>query len=213
MSQQINLFNPIFLKQRKYFSLLTMLQALGLIVLGSLFFYGYALYQVGELKQQSEESTRRFNAEQARLVRYTAEFSPQQANQTLQADVQRLEKELAEQTRMVDMLKSGSVGNTTGYSQYMRAFSRQVVQGLWLTGFKVTGDAAQISLSGGVLDPGMLPVYIQRLGRERAMQGKSFSTLQMQQPKTESGKDNKSAAAARYVEFTMYSTPDAEVKK
>ena len=211
MSQQINLFNPIFLKQRKYFSLLTIFQALGLIVLGSLFFYGYALYQVGQLKQQSEESTRLFNPEQAPLARYAAEFSPQQANQTLQAEVWRLEKELAEQTRMVDTLKSGSVGNTTGYSQYMRAFSRQVVQGLWLTGFKVTGDAAQISLSGGVLDPELLPIYIQRLGRERAMQGKSFSTLQMQQAKTEVGKESRSAV--RYVEFTMYSTPDTGAKK
>jgi hypothetical protein len=189
-----------------------MLQALGLIVLGSLFFYGYALYQVGQLKQQSEESTKRFNAEQARLARYTAEFSPQQANQILQAEVRRLENDLAEQTRIVDTLKSGSVGNTTGYSQYMRAFSRQVVQGLWLTGFKVTGDAAQISLSGGVLDPESLPVFIQRLGREQAMQGKSFSTLQMQQTKTDPGKDSK-AAAVRYVEFTMYSTPDSEVRK
>lgn len=212
MSQQINLFNPIFLKQRKYFSLLTMLQALGLIVLGSLFFYGYALYQVGQLKQQSEESTRRFNAEQARFARYNAEFSPQQANQALQAEVRKLEKELDEQTRMVDTLRSGSVGNTTGYSQYMRAFSRQVVQGLWLTGFKVTGgDAAQISLSGGVLEPELLPVYIKRLGREQAMQGKSFSTLLMQQPKTEPGKESK--PAARYVEFTIHSTLEAEVKK
>ncbi|OGS95330.1 MAG: fimbrial assembly protein [Gallionellales bacterium RIFCSPLOWO2_02_FULL_57_47] len=213
MSQQINLFNPVFLKQRKYFSLLTILQALGLVVLGSLFFYGYALYQVGQLKQQSEETTRRFNAEQARLVRYTEEFSPQQANLALQAEVRRLEQELAEQTRMVDTLKSGSVGNTTGYSQYMRAFSRQAVQGLWLTSFKVTGDAAQISLSGAVLNPELLPIYIQRLGREKAMQGKSFSTLQMQQPKTGPGNENQPAAAARYVEFTMHSTPDAEVKK
>jgi hypothetical protein len=213
MSQQINLFNPIFLKQRKYFSLLTMVQALGLIVLGSLFFYAYALYQVGQLKAQSEESTKRFNAEQAHLARYSAEFSPQQSNQILQSEVQRLEKALVEQTRMVDTLKSGSVGNTTGYSQYMSAFSRQVVQGLWLTGFKVTGDAAQISLSGGVLNPELLPIYIQRLGSEKAMQGKSFSTLQMQQPKPEAGKDDKTAAAARYVEFTMYSTSEVEVKK
>lgn len=209
MSQQINLFNPVFLKQRKYLSLLTILQALGLIVFGSLFLYGYALYQVGQLKQQSDETTRRFNAEQARLARYTAEFSPQQANLALQAEVRQLEKDLAEQTTMVDTLKSGSVGNTTGYSQYMRAFSRQAVQGLWLTSFKVTGDAAQISLSGAVLNPELLPIYIQRLGREQAMQGKSFSTLQMQQPKTESGNENKSASAPRYVEFTMYSTADA----
>ena len=212
MSQQINLFNPIFMKQRKYFSLLTMVQALGLIVLGSLFFYGYALYQVGQLKKQSEESTKRYNAEQARLARYAAEFSPLQANQALQSEVQLLEIEVIEQGKMVDTLKSGSVGNTTGYSQYMTAFSRQVVQGLWLTGFKVTGDAAQISLSGGVTDPQLLPIYIQRLGSEQAMQGKSFSNLQMQQPKPEAGKENQPAVAARYVEFTMNSTAEAEVK-
>ena len=97
-------------------------------------------------------------------------------------------------------------------SEYMRAFSRQVVQGLWLTGFKLTGDAAQISLSGGVLDPELLPIYIQRLGKEPAMRGKSFSTLQMQQHQAEAGKENKSAAA-RYVEFTLYSTPDSGAPK
>jgi len=212
MSQQINLFNPIFLKQRKYLSLLTIIEALGLIVVGSLFFYGYALYQVSQLKQQSEESTKRYDSEQVRYARYAAEFSPQQANQSLQAEVRYLEKELEMQTRIVDILKSGSVGNTTGYSQYMRAFSRQVVHGLWLTGFKLTGDAAQISLSGGVLEPELLPIYISRLGREDAMRGKTFSTLQMQRPKPEPGKEGKSAVA-RYVEFTMYSTPDAEGKK
>ena len=211
MSQQINLFNPIFLKKHKYFSLLTMLQALGLILLGSLLLYGYALYQVSQLELQSEESNRRFKTEQIRLARFTDEFSPQQANLLLQTEVRQLEKALAEQTRIVDTLKSGSVGNTTGYSQYLRAFSRQAVQGLWLTGFKVTGDAAQISLSGGVLDPALLPIYIQRLGREKIMQGKSFSTLQMQQTQTEPGKEH--IPAARYVEFTIHSTPDTGVKK
>jgi len=210
MSQQINLFNPVFLKQRKYFSLLAMLQALGLIVLGSLFLYGYALYQVRQLEQQSATTNKRHSAEQARFERSAAEFSPQQAMQTLQAEIRQLEQNLAEQARMVDTLKSGSIGNTTGYSQYMSAFSRQVVQGLWLTGFKMTGDAAQISLSGGVLDPELLPVYIQRLGKEQVMRGKTFSTLQMQQPKSEPGKENKSAS--RYVEFTIHSTPDTDVR-
>ncbi|OFZ65652.1 MAG: fimbrial assembly protein [Betaproteobacteria bacterium RBG_16_56_24] len=209
MSQQINLFNPIFLKQRKYFTLLTMLQALGLIVAGSLCFYGYAVYQVAQLAKQSEEGSKRLNVEQARFARYAGEFSPLRANQLLQDEVRKSEKDLAEQTKLVATLKSGSVGNTTGYSQYMRAFSRQAIQGLWLTGFKVTGDAAQISLSGGAVNPELLPAYIQRLGKEPAMRGKSFSTLQMQQTKAEAA--NKSAA--RYVEFTLYSTPDNEVRK
>jgi cell division protein FtsL len=212
MSQQINLFNPIFMKQRKYFSLLAMLQALGLIIAGSLIFYGYAIYQVNQLGLQSAENTKRYNAEQQRLARYVSEFSPQQSNQLLQDEVQRLEKQTAEQNETIETLKSGAVGNTTGYSEYMRAFSRQVVQGLWLTGFKVTGDAAQISLSGGVVNPELLPAYIQRLGRERIMQGKTFSTLKMQQSKPA---ENQSPAATtrRYVEFTLYSSPDSGANK
>ena len=214
MSQQINLFNPIFMKQRKYFSLLAMLQALGMIIAGSLLFYGYAIYQVGELRKQSEESAKRHNTEQARLTRQTAEFSPQQANQALQDEVRRMEKRVADQAELIETIKSGAAGNTTGYSEYMRAFSRQVVQGLWLTGFKVTGDAAQISLSGAVINPELLPVYIQRLGKESIMQGKNFSTLQMQQPRTENiGTENKTASAPRYVEFILHSSPDSEVKK
>jgi hypothetical protein len=182
-----------------------------LIIAGSLVFYGYAIYQVDQLNRQLVDNTKRYNAEQMRVANYVAEFSPQQANQILQDEVQRLEKQTAEQNEMIETLKSGAVGNTTGYSEYMRAFARQVVQGLWLTGFKVTGDAAHISLSGGVVNPELLPAYIQRLGKERIMQGKTFSTLKMQQAKAE---DSAGQTSARhYVEFTLFSSPDSEVNK
>lgn len=217
MSQQINLFNPAFVKQRKHFSLPIMLHGLGLIVAGSLIFYGYAIYQVDQLGNQAEQSGKRYKAEQARMTRYAAEFSPQQANQALQDEVRRLEKLVADQAELVKIIKSGAVGNTTGYSEYMRAFSRQVTQGLWLTGFKVTGDAAQISLSGAVLNPGLLPAYIQRLGKEGIMRGKTFATLQMRQPKVgaSQGIDASQGVDAnlRYVEFTLHSGPDGEARK
>ncbi|MDP1996692.1 MAG: PilN domain-containing protein [Gallionella sp.] len=209
MSQQINLFNPIFMKQRKYFSLLTMLQALGMIIVGALFFYGYAIYQVDQLGKQAAESSKRYNAEQARLARYAAEFSPQQANQALQDEVRRLEKQVTARAELIEIIKSGAVGNITGYSEYMRAFSRQIVQGLWLTGFTVTGDAARISLSGAALTPELLPAYIQRLGKEDIMRGKTFSTLQMQQPRVDAGQ----GATVHYVEFTLHSGPGSEARK
>ena len=213
MSQQINLFNPVFMKQRKLFSLPAMLQALGLIVAGSLVLYGYANYQVDQLNRQMKENDKLYDAEQMRLTRIAAEFSPQQANQLLQDEVQRLEKQVAEQNELIETLKSGGLGNTTGYSEYMRAFSRQVVPGLWLTGFNVAGDAAQLSLSGGVVNPELLPAYIQRLSRERVMRGKTFSTLQMQQNKVEAATGQASASATRrYVEFTLHSSPDGEAK-
>jgi hypothetical protein len=202
MSQQINLFNPIFMKQKKYFSVITMLQALGLIVAGSAVFYGYAAYQVAQLAQQSAETTKRYALEQNRLARYVAEYSPQKATQQLEQEVRKLEAQTAIQQSLIATLKSGAIGNTTGYSEYMRAFARQVVPGLWLSGFNIEGDGAQISLQGGVIKPSLVPAYIQRLNREKIMQGRSFAALQMQQPKDQDGK----SATNSYVEFTLRSS-------
>ncbi len=198
MSQQINLFNPVFLKQKKYFSVITMLQALGLVVLGSLLFYGYALYQVAQLSKQSDEMGKRYAAEQARLTKFNSEFSPQRAGQLLEEEQKRLEAQVAAQEKLLDMLKSGAIGNTEGYSEYMRAFARQSIKGLWLTGFDIVGDGAQMSLSGAVINPQLVPSYIQRLSKEKIMRGKTFATLKMQQPKKDGER-----TVPRYVEFDL----------
>jgi hypothetical protein len=209
MSQQINLFNPIFMKQKKYFSVVTMLQALGLIVLGSTVFYAYAVYQVSQLSRQADEMDKRYAAEQARLVNITNEFSLQRSAQMLDEELKQLEAQAKSQEAVLTMLKSGAIGNTQGYSEYMRAFARQSVNGLWLTGFDIVGDGAQMSLSGAVTNPQLVPSYIRRLGRERVMHGKTFSTLQMQQPKKDGDR-----VVPRYVEFNLRSaTISDEAKK
>lgn len=195
MSQQINLFNPVFLKQKKLFSLVTMLQGLGLIMLGSAIFYGYAVYQVKMLTKQSEETDKRYASEQEKLKRYKEGFSPQQVNEALEEELKMAEAKLSAQNEIVETLRSGVIGNTTGYSEYMRAFARQAEHGLWLTRFNIVGDAAQMSMSGAVLSPELVPAYIRRLGQEKVMSGKSVAALQMQ----------RNGEGGRYVEFTLQS--------
>jgi hypothetical protein len=205
VSQQINLFNPIFLKQRKYFSVITMLQALLLIAVGSAVFYAYAAYQVKQLARQSDEAGKRYVAEQARLDSYKAHFSPEQTRQALANELRATEARVFAQQDVIDTLKSGAIGNTSGYSGYMRAFARQAMNGLWLTGFNITGDAAQLSLSGAVMSdsPDLVPAYVQKLGTEAVMHGKSFAALQIQRPKDKDGKP------VPYVEFKLQSVePD-----
>jgi Flp pilus assembly protein TadB len=208
MSQQINLFNPVFLTQKKYFSVVTMLQALGLIVLGSALFFAYAVYQVAQLSKQADEVSKRYAAEQTRLANLTSEYSLQHSGKMLEDELKQLEAQAAAQEAMLNMLKSGALGNTEGYSEFMRAFARQSINGLWLTAFDIVGDGAQISLSGAVVNPQLVPSYIQRLGKEKAMQGKTFSTLQMQQPKKDGDR-----LVPRYVEFNLRSTAVSEEAK
>ena len=201
MSQQINLFNPVFLKQKKYFSVVAISQALGLVILGSTLFYGYAVYQVQQLGKQSADTAKRYTAEQAKLARYTAEFSPQQSSQVLEEELKKVEAQAVAQQELVETLKTGAIGNASGYSEYLRAFARQSLHGLWLTGFSITGDAVQMSLSGAALNPDLVPTYVQRLNREKIMRGKAFAALQMQQAKADPGKPT----SRRYIEFTLQS--------
>jgi hypothetical protein len=208
MSQQINLFNPVFLKQKKYFSVVTMGQALGLIVLGSVLFYAYARYQVGLLSAQSEEMNKSYLSEQARLDKFAREFSPQLSGQALATELVQVEAEAAAQESLLNLLKSGAIGNTEGYSEFMRAFARQSVRGLWLTGFDISGDGIQMALNGATLDARLVPVYIQRLSKEKIMAGKTFATLQMQQPKKDGD-----TPAPRYIQFSLRSEAASEETK
>jgi hypothetical protein len=208
MSQQINLFNPVFLKQRKHFSAVTMLQALLLIVLGSALFYGYAQYQVKLLAKQTAEMNVRYEAEQKRLVNYINEFSPQRAQKLLNDELQMVEAQASMQESLLATLKSGAIGNTQGYSEYMRAFARQSIRGLWLTGFNINGDGAQMSLQGAAVNPRLLPEYIQRMNRESVMRGKSFAALQMKLPAAVNNQP-----VDGYVEFNLKSISVEEVGK
>ena len=187
MSQQINLFNPVFMKQRKYFSAVTMLQGLFLIVLGSALFYGYALYQIQSMSNESVKAKQLHAAEQARLQRYKSEFSPEESSKLLDSDLKTAEKKLKVQLALIEKLKNGAIGNTSGYSGYMRAFARQAVNGLWLSDFEIVGDGSRISLDGSVLSPDLLPVYIRKLNQEPVMRGKTFAALQMRLRNDNSG--------------------------
>lgn len=179
MSQQINLFNPVFMRQGKYFSATTMLQGLSMIGLGAALFYAYAAYQVHSLTSQLDETSKRYADGQNKLQHYTEEYSSGEATQKLSADVSTLEAKLAAQHHLIETLKNGVAGNASGYSEYMRAFARQAVNGLWLSSFSIVGDSTQMSISGSVLSPELLPVYIGKLNKEPVMRGKSFAALKM----------------------------------
>ena len=80
MRQQINLFNPVFLKQRKIFTTLAMAQALGVLVVGIVVLAWYGQRSVDQLRVQAEQTTTQLQQRQARLKAATAQFAPRGRN-------------------------------------------------------------------------------------------------------------------------------------
>jgi len=221
VSQQINLFNPIFLQQKKIFSARTMAQALGVLVLGVAAMALYANARVASLQKEADAGAAQLAARQARLTAVNAEFPPRQKDPALASAVAEAERQLGALREVSGVLQGGELGNTRGYAEYFRALARQHVDGLWLTGLTISGAGTEIGVRGRALDPESVPGLLTRLTREPVMQGKAFGSLQISEgertPATAAGAAAAAAAVqqapeggpAPYVEFSLQSNPEA----
>lgn len=203
MSQQINLYNPLFCKQKKYFSAVTMLEALGLILVGSLLFYGYAGYRAAALEKRAGEIVRANQATQAQLAQLTAEFGARKPSQLLAAEITRTGQQMNARRRMIEQLNSGVLGNTRGFSEYLRALARQRLDGLWITGFHVSGTGADMTINGRALQPELVPVFIHQLRKETMLAGQTFTMLEIRAPQAQVAVAGKVAPGPPYVEFSL----------
>jgi len=210
MSQQINLFNPVFLKQKKIFSAVNMLDALAVLIVGVAAFYAYASIESLALDRQAVETTRQYNLSKLRLAQAAATFAPKTTDAKLEAEVNNLQAQVAARKSTLESLGVGVAAEDTRYTEYMRALARQSLAGLWLTGFRVARGGAEIEISGGALRPELVPSYLRRLEQERALQGRAFDSLSMTQREValpaEASRPDGAPVRYTYTEFRLSSS-------
>lgn len=206
MSQYINLFGPAFRKPRLLLSLnrAVMLGGLAAVVMIGLLVYHQ--HQFDGLHAELVSAQALLKAQSAYTDRLKGETA-QKGNTGLAAEVERLEVELKSARNAINVLEGGAMGNRSGFANYLQAFSRQALDGLWLTGFTV-GGTGEVAIQGRVISADLLPEYIQKMNKEPALQGRAFSALEMRRPVVVPAppvKDGEKpvVAAARYLEFNL----------
>lgn len=182
MSQQINLFNPVFMRQRHSFGARGMGLALGVMLLGTIALVVFAQLQLAPLRENAVQRDAALKARQARLEAVKLEFAPRASDPVLKSDLQAKEVRLKSLQQAMSMLRQGEGEGGQGFAQYFRALARQSVQGLWLTEVGIEGEPHEISLQGRVLQAALLPAYLSRLAEEPVLRGKTFQTLDMGPP-------------------------------
>ncbi len=201
MSQQINLFNPAFEKQKQYLSALSMAQGLGLILAAGIALNWYGARQVAELEQQAAASKAQLDAREARRAKAVIDFPARQKDPALDRALVQAEADQAALREAQHILEGGELGNTQGYADYFRAFARAKVSGLWLTGASIAGAGSQIGLQGRATQAELVPLYIAALGKEAILKGTSFARLDIAQGQAQDA----NAVAPYYVEFNLQS--------
>jgi hypothetical protein len=182
VSQQINLFNPVFLKQRKAFSFINMLQAVGILCALQLALLAYGQFVLAKVEHDAAAGKAALDQKLAEHTNTMEAFKPRERSPELDAQIAQVQADINALKRVETVLTQGSLGNTAGYSEYFRAFARQNVNGLWLLGVSIVGAGVEVAVHGRAMQAAMVPAYIQRLTGEPVMAGKTFGDLQMERP-------------------------------
>jgi hypothetical protein len=198
MSQQINLFNPLFMRQEKYFSARTMLQSLGIILIGMLLLYAFALYQTRGLAKVAADYEAQLASQRSQFVA----LGSQGRSKLLESEVARLEADVAARKSVLVALEGGEMGSTEGVARFFAAFARHTMRGVWLTGFSVGEGGNDLRVRGRVLYPDLVPAYLKLLNDDDIMRGRLVTELKLvagAAPATRDAKDR--GGPSRYVEF------------
>lgn len=190
MKQQINLYQPIFRRQKKIFSAAAMLQvcAFFLVVFMGIYVYGQAKLQ--PLQNQLDTLNRDLVTLNSQLSNLERQQGQPSGSRLLENETRRLEAELAKRLQVQKLLMSADDGNTRGFSGYLEAFARQHVQGTWLTRFSIAAGGTELGLEGKTLTSELVPVFIDRLSDESLLTGMSFNVMELTRPAQPAGHFN-----------------------
>lgn len=208
MSQQINLLLP---ELRPRFDWLG-LPVVAAAALGGLLLV-VALTSVGVMRtnaiRDSEAAIRsQLAALQQQVQSLGVTLGARQGDTALDQKLAAARLAAAQRQEVLNVVAQGDLPSSHAYSGLLRGFSRQVVEGVWLTGF---GFAQKdIEIRGRLTDPVLLPVYINRLNAEPAFAGRRFAALDMKGVDPADDKRDaataspiKAATAPRYTEFAL----------
>jgi Tfp pilus assembly protein PilN len=208
VSQQINLFPAALRKQRFSFtSSVAMLAGLGIAAALTVALAVYEEYRLQEVQTAAAAVAQNLKAAREPYEKFVAAQGTRKPDSQAEAKLAQLATQLKGRQDILDALKNGTVGTTAGFSEYMRAFARQSVSGLWLTGFELGAGGNELTITGRALNAALVPSYLQRLNAERFLQGRQFASMRINQASVprEPGKDVQPALPP-FLEFALSSS-------
>jgi len=193
ITQQVNLFQPIFRKERKLLSFSVLWQGCAAVLVVLMMMYGWGMQQTLQMKSELAQQEKQQKAFTQQLVDVSARLAGMKTDTAPQLMLANLERELVARQKVVDALTRVRDTYTQGVSTYLESFSRQMPKGVWLTGFTVQAGGEGLVIRGSSLKPELVPTFLDQLSTENTVVGTEFALLQIQ----------RETADASFVDFTV----------
>lgn len=199
MSQQINLYNPLFLKTEKHFSARTMAQALLVVLVAIAAVFVFGLVQTRSTERLAVQYRDQLAREQTQVTSLVAQANSASRSKALESEVGQLEAQTKLRRATLQALSTGELGNTAGFSEFLAALGRQTLSGVWLTEIRIDDAGNGLVVQGRALRPELLPAYLDRLSREPMMRGRRVTEMKL----AASAGKTADKAPPRFVEFSL----------
>jgi len=180
MAQQINLFTPILLTQRRSFSGQTLVTALVLFLLAGA---GLCAYWVSSLNASSEALKRELTARVSEREALQAALKMQQASsaptlEVAQQELRALNVLLQERRGFLEELRRGLVPPGGGHAARMRLVAQTIPDAVWVT--DLLADEKQMEVRGVTTDPSSLNDWVSRLAVSPLLAAHSLSAVKVE---------------------------------
>ncbi|HYX65554.1 MAG TPA: hypothetical protein VE935_15160 [Burkholderiales bacterium] len=199
MTQQINLYNPLFLKQEKHFSSRTMVHALTVVLLGIVVVFVAGSIQTRSAERLASQYREQVLRQRDQVVKLGGQVGSAARSKALEAETARLESEIKLRQATLQALATGELGNTAGFSEFFAALGREAMTGIWLTRIHIGDAGNDLVIEGRALRAELLPSYLRALSREAMMRGRRVTEMKL----TAAGGTAGAAEPARFVEFSL----------
>jgi len=194
INQQVNLFQPIFRKERKLLSFRVLLQTCAAVLLVLVMMYGWSMQQTQQMEADLAQLKKQQAQVSSRLIEVSARLASMKTDTAPQLALADLEQELVARQKVITALTRVKESYTQGVSNYLESFSRQAPKGVWLTGFTVQAGGEGLVIRGSSLESALVPAFLERLSSESALQGTKFGLLQIKREEVDD----------QHVDFTVY---------
>lgn len=198
-TQQVNLFQPIFRKERKLLSFRVLWQACAAVLVVLMMMYGWGMQQTLQMKAELAQQEKQQQLFTQQLGEVSAKLAEMKTDTVPQLMLANLERELVARQKVVDALTRVRDTYTQGVSTYLESFSRQMPKGVWLTGFTVQAGGDGLVIRGSSLKPELVPTFLDKLSTENTLVGTQFALLQIQRETPDT----------TFVDFTVTTSTEA----
>ena len=177
MHQQINLYQPVFRRQHKVFSAVTLAQMVAVVLVLLLAILGHTRWTLAGMQDSAATLQQQHAHLQAQMVSLEeAQRTPD--TEAVDAEIEQLSSSIEQRQALLAQFAQLALQHQHGFSSHFKILAEQHLPGLWLDGVTVNAQG-EIEVRGTALEEKLVPVYLQGLAKRRDLSATAFETVAM----------------------------------